>query len=96
MKNILTIEKGQFYNWKNGSIFYTKRGEGAPILLVHSLDPICCSKEWTNLIKKLEKDFETARKYLDEANKISLYVRYTDIETKQIEEKLINKNGERK
>ena len=56
MKNILTTSKGQFYNWKNGSIFYTKRGEGAPILLVHSLDPICCSKEWTNLIKKLEKD----------------------------------------
>lgn len=55
MKNILTTSKGQFYNWKNGSIFYTKRGTGSPILLVHSLDPICCGKEWTNLIKKLEK-----------------------------------------
>ena len=56
MKNILTTAKGQFYNWKNGEIFYTKRGEGSPILLVHSLDPICSSKEWTNLIKKLEKN----------------------------------------
>lgn len=56
MKNLLTTEKGQFYNWKNGSIFYTKRGTGSPILLVHSLDPICSSKEWTNLIKKLEKN----------------------------------------
>lgn len=55
MKNILTTSKGQFYDWKNGSIFYTKRGTGSPILLVHSLDPICCGKEWTNLIKKLEK-----------------------------------------
>ena len=55
MKNILTTSKGQFYNWKNGSIFYTKRGTGSPVLLVHSLDPICSSKEWTNLIKKLEK-----------------------------------------
>jgi len=55
MKNILTTAKGQFYNWRNGEIFYTKRGEGSPILLVHSLDPICSSKEWTNLIKKLEK-----------------------------------------
>ena len=55
MKNILTTSKGQFYNWKNGSIFYTKRGKGSPILLIHSLDPICCGKEWTNLIKKLEK-----------------------------------------
>ena len=33
---------------------------------------------------------------LNDANKISLYVRYTDLETNQIEEKLINKNGERK
>ena len=33
---------------------------------------------------------------LNEANKISLYVRYTDLETNEIEEKLINKNGERK
>lgn len=56
MKNILNTEKGQFYNWKNGSIFFTKRGTGSPILLVHSLDPICSSKEWTNLIKKLEKN----------------------------------------
>ena len=39
MKNILTTSKGQFYNWKNGSIFYTKRGKGSPILLVHSLEP---------------------------------------------------------
>ena len=56
MKNILTTTKGQFYNWRNGEIFYTKRGEGSPVLLVHSLDPICSSKEWTNLIKKLEKN----------------------------------------
>lgn len=56
VKNVLSTSKGQFYNWKNGSIFYTKRGKGSPILLVHSLDPICCGKEWTNLIKKLEKD----------------------------------------
>lgn len=56
MKNLLTTNKGQYYEWKNGSIFYTKRGTGSPILLVHSLDPICSSKEWTNLIKKLEKD----------------------------------------
>ena len=56
VKNVLSASKGQFYNWKNGSVFYTKRGTGSPILLVHSLDPICCGKEWTNLIKKLEKD----------------------------------------
>lgn len=56
MKNILTSNKGQFYNWKNGSIFYTKRGTGSPVLLIHNLDPISSGYEWHNLAKKLEKD----------------------------------------
>lgn len=56
MKNILTSGKGQFYDWKNGSIFYTKRGTGSPILLIHNLDPICSGYEWHNLAKKFEKD----------------------------------------
>ena len=56
MKDLLSKNKGQFYNWKNGSIFYMKRGSGSPVLLIHNLDPICSSKEWTNLIKKLEKN----------------------------------------
>lgn len=56
MKNILPTSKGQFYNWRNGNIFYTKRGAGSPVLLIHSLDPICSSKEWTNLIKKLQRN----------------------------------------
>ncbi len=33
---------------------------------------------------------------LDKNNKISLYVRYTDVKTGEYEEKLINKNGEQK
>lgn len=56
MKNIITSGKGQFYNWKNGSIFYTKRGTGSPILLIHDLNPISSGYEWHNLAKKLEKD----------------------------------------
>ena len=56
MKNIITSGKGQFFDWKNGSIFYTKRGTGSPILLIHDLDPISSGYEWHNLAKKLEKD----------------------------------------
>ena len=56
MKNIITSGKGQFFNWKNGSIFYTKRGTGSPILLIHDLDPISSGYERHNLAKKLEKD----------------------------------------
>lgn len=55
MKNILKSQNGEFYNWKNGKIFYNKRGTGSPILLIHELNPISSSYEWCRVIKKLEK-----------------------------------------
>lgn len=56
MKNILKSQNGEYYDWKNGKIFYTKRGSGSPILLIHELNPISSSYEWCRIIKKLEKD----------------------------------------
>lgn len=55
MKNILKSENGNYYDWKNGKIYYTKRGNGSPVLLLHGLDPIHSSCEWHKLIKQLEK-----------------------------------------
>lgn len=55
MKNILKSQNGNFYDWKNGKIFYTKCGTGSPILLIHELNPISSSYEWCRLVKKLEK-----------------------------------------
>lgn len=55
MKNILKSVDGSFYNWKNGRIFYSRRGEGTPILLIHDLDPVSSSYEWCRIVKKLEK-----------------------------------------
>ena len=57
MKNILKTESGSYYHWKNGSIFYTKRGSGSPLLLIHELNPIASSYEWCRLVKKLEKHY---------------------------------------
>lgn len=56
MKNILSSTEEDFYNWRNGSIYYTKRGTGSPILLIHNLDPMSSSYEWSRLTKKLEKN----------------------------------------
>lgn len=56
MKNILKSENGNFYDWKNGKIYYTKRGTGSPVLLIHSFDPISSSYEWCRTAKKLEKN----------------------------------------
>lgn len=55
LKNILKSENGNFYDWKNGEIYYTKRGTGSPVLLIHELDPMSSSYEWNRMIKKLEK-----------------------------------------
>lgn len=55
MKNILKSQNGEYYDWKNGRIFYSKRGSGSPILLIHELNPIASSYEWCRLVKKLEK-----------------------------------------
>lgn len=55
MKNILKPQNGEYYHWKYGNIFYTKRGSGSPVLLVHELNPISSSYEWCRLMKKMEK-----------------------------------------
>lgn len=55
MKNILKSENGEYYNWKNGQIYYSKRGSGSPVLLIHDLDPVSSSYEWCRIVKKLEK-----------------------------------------
>lgn len=55
LKNLLKTDQGQFYEWKYGRIFYTKSGRGAPILLVHDLDPSSSSMEWSRISKQLAK-----------------------------------------
>lgn len=55
IKNILKSENGNQYEWKNGNIYYTKRGTGSPVLLIHDLNPLSSSYEWFKLVKKLEK-----------------------------------------
>lgn len=56
MKNILKSQNGEYFDWKNGKVFYTKRGSGSPILLIHELNPIASSYEWCRIVKKLEKN----------------------------------------
>lgn len=55
-KNLLSDEKGNYYDWKYGSIFYTKTGNGSPILLVHDTNASASTAEWTKLLHRLEKN----------------------------------------
>lgn len=55
LKELLTEENGEIYEWNNGSIFYQKCGTGSPVLLIHDLDPAASSVEWNKIIHKLGK-----------------------------------------
>lgn len=55
-KKLLTDGNGSYYNWKFGKVFYTKKGTGTPLLLIHDTDVSSSSFEWYKLIKKLEKN----------------------------------------
>lgn len=55
LKNLLKTDKGKFFNWRYGNIFYTKQGKGAPLLLIHDLNPAASSYEWDRIAKHLAK-----------------------------------------
>lgn len=40
---------GHYYNWRFGNIFYTKNGEGSPILLIHDINSCSSQYEWEAL-----------------------------------------------
>ena len=44
-----------YYTWRNGTIFYQKKGTGSPLLLIHDLNPIASSYEWSYVIDKLSE-----------------------------------------
>lgn len=55
LKNLMKTDKGKFFNWRYGNIFYTKQGKGSPLLLIHDLNPASSSFEWERTIKHLAK-----------------------------------------
>ncbi|MBE5901274.1 MAG: alpha/beta hydrolase [Lachnospiraceae bacterium] len=55
-KHILTSRNGHYYHWKYGDIFYTKQGNGTPLLLIHNLTPDSSAYEWTKILSQLSKN----------------------------------------
>lgn len=52
----LTLEDEEdYYKWRNGTIFYKKKGNGKPLLLIHDLNPIASSYEWSKTIDQLSE-----------------------------------------
>lgn len=52
----IKYEDGYYYTWKEGSIHYNEKGEGTPILLVHDLNVITSSHEWSKIEDELAKN----------------------------------------
>lgn len=55
LKNYLKSDKGKFYNWRYGNVYYTKNGKGSPLLLIHDLNPMSSDYEWNKIVKQLSK-----------------------------------------
>lgn len=53
--NLLGKKNGTYYDWRFGQIFYTKQGEGAPILLIHDLNACSSEYEWNKIVEKLSQ-----------------------------------------
>ncbi len=47
--------RGQYYKWKLGNIYYTKTGQGSPLLLIHDLNACSSSYEWSKVISGLSR-----------------------------------------
>lgn len=53
LKEILPTSNGYKYEWRFGNIYYTKKGSGNPVLLIHDLDPGSSDLEWSEMVQKL-------------------------------------------
>lgn len=60
-KEMLYEATGNFYSWRLGNIYYTKRGKGDPILLVHDLTSASSHYEFKKLERNLSKHYTVYR-----------------------------------
>lgn len=53
----LYLSNSNYYDWRFGKVYYTKNGQGNPLILIHDLDASQSSYEFKSLINKLEKHY---------------------------------------
>lgn len=52
-----TVSSKRIFHWRLGDIYYSKTGNGKPLLLIHDLDAASSSYEWHKIIPALSKDY---------------------------------------
>ena len=53
LNDYLYNQDGDYYDWRFGRIYYTKKGKGSPILLIHDLNTCSSSYEWNKITDEL-------------------------------------------
>ena len=53
LKEMLDISNHSYFHWRFGDIYYTKRGNGTPLLLIHDVLPGASGYEWSRIEKEL-------------------------------------------
>ncbi len=48
-KNVLSKEEYGIFNWRLGDVYYTRKGSGKPLLLIHNLNAASSGEEWDRL-----------------------------------------------
>ena len=57
LDDLLTNPSGSYYEWRFGKIYYTKKGKGKPLLLIHDLTTYSSAYEWNKVIEHLSKNY---------------------------------------
>lgn len=55
LDNLLSNPSGSYYEWKFGKIYYTTKGKGSPLLLIHDLTTFSSGYEWHKTVTELAK-----------------------------------------
>ena len=55
-KNLLASAEKEIFSWQFGDIFYTKKGTGTPMLLLHDLHCASSGREWQYIEDALAQD----------------------------------------
>lgn len=53
LKQMLRISNEHYFEWRFGNIYYTKKGAGSPILLIHDTLPGSSGYEWNKIEEEL-------------------------------------------
>lgn len=56
-EELLYYQEGNFYSFRFGNIFYTRQGNGHPLLLIHQLYSTCSHIEFKSLVEELSAHY---------------------------------------